>query len=139
MDLTHLDSDLTALIRAKLELSQLDYADEKYDDKEEEIHDLEDDFMEKYGDYLDDALHEVHDEMCPDSDVLLPIAYIPNRLVRTEDGYRVPASEGVFVDVDDYATPNTKLVILPEPARIVLLVGGEVKEVLWSLSKKESE
>jgi hypothetical protein len=93
---------------------------------------MEDEFIEKYGDYMDDALHEVHDEMCPDSDVLLPIAYIPNRVIKTDDGYQVPGSEGVFVDVDDYSNPNTKLVILPDPARIVLMVGGKIQETLWS-------
>jgi len=138
MDLAHLNRDLSALINAKMELAKLDYADESYDDKEEEIHDLEDDFMDKYGDYMEDALHEVHDEMCPDSDVLLPIAYIPNRIVKTEDGYQVPKSEGVFVDVDDYSNPNTKLIILPDPVRIVLLVGGKVQEVLWSMNGEGS-
>ena len=133
MDISHLNQDLNALIQAKMALATLDYADAAYDDREEELHDMEDDFMDKYGNYLEDRLHEVHDEMCPDSDVLLPIAYIPNRVIETADGLDVPHGEGVFVDVDDYAEANTKLVILPNPVRIVLLVGKSRREVLWQM------
>ncbi len=135
MDISALDRDLTSLINAKMALAALDYADAHYDEKEEELHDLEDDFMEKYGTYLEDALHHVHDEMCPDSDVLLPIAYIPNKIVKTAEGFDVPNGQGVFVDVDDYSNPDTKLVLLPNPTRIVLLVGKEKKETLWTAEK----
>lgn len=132
MDISRIDHDLMSLINAKMALAKLDYSDENYDDMEEELHDLEDDFMDKYGTFLEDALHEVHDEMCPDSDVLLPIAYIPNKVIETPEGFDVPPGEGVFVDVDDYSNPDTKLVILPNPTRIVLIVGKDKKEILWS-------
>ncbi len=134
MELAALDDDLLELIRAKMRLGALDYADEAYDEAEEALHDLEDAFMTNYGSYLEDALHEVHDEMCPDSDVLLPIAYIPNRVVKGEDGIDAPISEGVFVDVDDYSDPNTKLVLLPRPTRIILLIGPTKRETLWTAS-----
>lgn len=134
MDLEALDNNLLELIRAKVKLGALDYADEAYDEAEEEIHGLEDSFMENYGSYLEDALHEVHDEMCPDSDVLLPIAYIPNKVIKGKDGIDAPISEGVFVDVDDYANPNTKLVLLPRPTRIILMIGPEDRETLWTAS-----
>lgn len=131
MDIKALDNDLTALIERKIALSKIDYSSEDYDELEEELHDLEDDFLEKYGDYLEDAFHEVHDEFCPDTDVLLPIAYLPNEIISTGNGYDVSFKEGVFVEVDDYPGKDTKLVLLPKPTRIILQVDPETKEVVW--------
>ena len=126
-----LDSDLTKIIENKIKLSGLDYSSEAYDTLEEELHDLEDDFLEKYGGFLEDALHEVHDEFCPDSDVLLPIAYLPNKINKIDSGYDVDFKEGVYVDVDDYAGKETKLVILPNPTRILLQIDKDQREIVW--------
>jgi hypothetical protein len=69
IDIKKLDEDLTALVKAKIALSKLTYADKDYDKIEEELHDMEDDFQENYGEYLEEALADVHDEFCPDNDV----------------------------------------------------------------------
>ena len=37
-----------------------------------------------YGDYIEEALRDVHDEFCPDSEVLLPIAYLANEYIKKE-------------------------------------------------------
>ena len=50
MDIKALDRELAALVEMKNKLSVLDYSDENYDTIEEELHDLEDDFLENYGD-----------------------------------------------------------------------------------------
>ncbi len=131
MEIEQLEKDLVEILEKKTALSKLDYHEEAYDEMEEAIHELEDAFQDHYGDYLEDALHEVHDEYCPDSDVLLPIAYIPNKFEVIDGEYKVPYSEGVFVDVDDYESNNTKLVILPKPLRIVLLINPKQSEVVW--------
>lgn len=128
-----LDSDLTTIIEQKIKLSTLDYNNEAYDSLEEQLHDLEDDFLEKYGDFLEDALHEVHDEYCPDSDVLLPIAYLPKRIKKVDSGYDVDFKEGVYVEVDDYAGKETKLVLLPKPTRIVLQIDSSQREIVWKV------
>lgn len=131
MDIQALDSDLTSLVEKKIALSKIDYSSEEYDQKEEELHEMEDNFLEKYGDYLEDAFHEVHDEFCPDTDVLLPIAYLPNEVIVTDEGYDVSFNEGVYVEVDDYPGKETKLVLLPKPTRIVLQIDAKTKEVVW--------
>ena len=136
-----LEEALQKIITKKNELSKLDYNDDGYDDVEDELHDLEDDFNEEYGDYLEDILHEVHDELCPDSDVLLPTAYLANEYNeegKMEDGdviYKLSKEAGVCVDVDDYIEKDTRLLLLPNPARIWLIVDGEPKEELWSLKR----
>jgi len=128
-----LDVDLTELIERKIQLSNTDYSSSAYDDLEEELHDMEDSFLEKYGDFLEDALHEVHDEFCPDSDVLLPIAYLPKKVKKVDTGYDVDFSEGVYVEVDDYASNETRLVMLPKPTRIILQIGNQERETVWTI------
>ncbi|TRX48404.1 hypothetical protein FNH22_29240 [Fulvivirga sp. M361] len=134
MNINMLNEALVTLIKKKKELHDLNYNSSNYDQLEEDLHVLEDDFLNKYGDYLEDALHEVHDEYCPDSDVLLPIAYVPNELATSGDISEISLDQGVYVEVDDYESNETKLVLIPDPTRIVLLVSPEQKEVVWTAS-----
>jgi hypothetical protein len=102
---------------------------------EEELHDLEDGFIEKYGTYLEKALEEVHAKYCPDNDILLPIAYLPNEYVKVgeEAGntiYDVSYDQGVFVEVENITGENTKLVLVPGPLRF-MLVSPNLKEIVW--------
>ncbi len=131
VNLTELERDLLALALKKNELAALGYDDPRYDDIEEELHDLEDDFQEAYGDYVEDALHRVHDDLCPDNDVLLPIAYVANRYNQSEDGRWVPAEGGVPVEVDELPTKGTKLALAPSPTRIVLIISAKKQEDVW--------
>jgi len=56
MDLKALDKALQAIAEKRNELSKIDYNNPKYDDMEEELHDLEDAFQEEFGEYLAYAL-----------------------------------------------------------------------------------
>ena len=117
MDVKALDNAIQEIVKKREELGKLDYNNPKYDDLEEQLHDLEDDFQDEYGEELEGALQKVHDDFCPDNDVLMPIAYI---------------GKGVPVEVDKYNGKDTKLVIVPGPTRIVLLVGKDKQEVVWT-------
>src|SRR5277367_2985962 len=59
MDLKALDKALQDIARKRNELSKIDYNNPKYDVLEEELHDAEDTFQAKYGEYLEGALQEV--------------------------------------------------------------------------------
>ncbi len=117
MDVKALDKSLQEILKKREELSKLNYNNPKYDELEEVVHDLEDQFQENYGEYIESAFQDIHDELCPENDVLLPIAYI---------------GKGVPVDVDKYDGKDTKLVLMPSPTRIVLLVGKDTQEVVWT-------
>jgi hypothetical protein len=117
MDVKALDKALLEILKKREELSKIDYNNPKYDELEEALHDLEDDFQEAYGEYLEEALQGVHDNVCPDNDVLMPIAYL---------------GKGVPVEVDRLAGKDTKLILAPEPTRIVLAVGKDKQEVMWT-------
>jgi hypothetical protein len=117
MDLKALDLALAKIVQKQEELSKVDYSNPKYDDLEEELHDLEDELQDKYGDFLEEALQRVHDEFCPDNDVLMPIGYI---------------GHGVPVEVDKLPGKDTRLMLAPSPVRIILSVDQDKQQVVWS-------
>lgn len=131
MDVKALDKALQEIVKQRQQLAALDYNDPKYDDLEEKLHDLEDSFQESFGEELEAALQEVHDEYCPDSDVLVPIAYIAKSYSSPAAGkFEVASGEGVFVEMDDYPGKDTKLVLVPGPVRIILNIGPDKQETV---------
>lgn len=134
MDIQSLDKVLIALVEKKNQLTELDYNDKSYDIVEEELHDMEDAFVETYGEYLEDVLADIHDELCPDNDVLLPTAYLANKYTRKEENGQViyfPADGGVIVDADEYPGKLTRLVLVPSPTRLILQIGKNAEEEVW--------
>jgi hypothetical protein len=132
MDLKALDKTLQELIKNRAELQKLDYNDPKYDELEDKLHDGEDAFQDKFGEFLEEVLQDIHDEHCPDSDVLMPIAYLAKNYIVSDKGeYAVEAGEGVYVETEKYAGKDTKLVILPNPFRIALNIGKDKQLLVW--------
>jgi len=137
MDKKQLDASLSAIIEKKIQLHGMSYDHKDYDKVEEELHDLEDQFMDSYGDYMEEALENVHDKLCPDNDVLMPIAYLAHNYKKGDknpDGtiqYDIQGKEGVWVDVDKYSGKDTRLVLVPNPTRLLLMVDGKAKETVW--------
>lgn len=117
MDVNALDKSLQEILKKREELAKIDYNNPKYDDLEEQLHDLEDDFQDEYGEYVESAFQNIHDSLCPDNDVLMPIAYL---------------GKGVPVDVDKFAGKDTKLILATSPTRIILSIGKDKQEVLWT-------
>lgn len=115
MDLKKLDQALKQIESTRAELSTIDYNNPKYDDLEEKLHDLEDNFQDQYGAYMEDVLQKIHDEHCPDNDVLLPIAYL---------------GDGVPVELEKLPGKNIKLVLAADPLRL-FFKGKEKQQVVW--------
>lgn len=126
MNTDDLNLALVALIEKKAELHTLTYDDARYDEVEEALHDLEDDFNDEYGDYLEAALDKVHGDLKSDTDVLLPTAYLPS------DPRSAPSpKEGVWVDSEKYPGKEARITLVPNPVRIMLTVGKQVQQELW--------
>lgn len=117
MDSKALDRALSELLKRKTELSALDYNNPKYDEMEDALHDMEDDFQEQFGAKLEEILQDIHDEYCSDNDVLMPVAYL---------------GKGVIVEADDYPGKDTRLILTANPPRIVLAIGKEKQETVWT-------
>ena len=137
MNIKKFNIDLIDLAEKKIKLNLLDYADEQYDDAEDELHNAEDAFLSEFGNFLEGVLDDVHERVCSDTDVLIPTAYIAKNYVRrgeTLDGdpiYDITSKEGVIVEADKYPNKTSRLVLVPAPARLILTVGGKAKEVVW--------
>lgn len=141
MDVDKLNQDF-ALIADKInELDEMDYSDERYDDLEEKLHDLEDEFLEEFGTELEEAIADVHDEFCPDNDVLLPSAYFAKNYIRNQKdnkgrySYDIEFGEGVPVEVDDFPDQEVRIVLVPGPTRLIVTVGDKAKQVAWVAKK----
>ncbi len=136
MNLEALDQSLIAIIKKKNELQQIGYQDPRYDEIEEELHDLEDELIEQHGQEMEQVIQQVHDKICPDTDVLLPIAYLANSYVpvQGEDGHEtfdVDLKEGVPVILDEYPDHLSRMVLLPNPPRLIVQVNRKKRFLVW--------
>ena len=133
MDVKALDKAIQVIAIRRNDLQKIDYSNPKYDLLEEELHDLEDSLHVNYGDFLEEILQNVHDKYCPDTDVLFPIAYLAKSYtVNDKNEYSVANNQGVFVEVDSIPGKDTRLVIVPNPVRVILNVGNDQQQVVWT-------
>lgn len=123
MNAADLNKALLALIEKKAELHNLTYDDARYDDVEEALHDLEDDFNDDYGPDLEAALEKVHADLKSDTDVLLPTAYLPATLTPQKE-------DGVWVDSEKYPG-RVRLVLRATPPRFILTTSKGQEHELW--------
>lgn len=141
MNIIEVNKTLNELVEKRNQLATISYSDSKYDDLEEVLHDLEDDFLDEYGDYFEKVLTEIHDKDFPESDVLSPIAYLAKKyVVKTShsDGtidYNIPAKDGVWVEAYSMPTKNVRLVLMPNPPRFVMHVEGGTSKEVWRAGK----
>ena len=132
-----LDQLLTEIVQQRNQLSQLEYSDENYDDLEEQLHDLEDDFNEEYEEVLAPELEKIYTKLKSDTDVLLPTAYLANSYTEMQADakgivtYEVKGQQGVPVESDQLGKVDLRIVLVPNPARFVLLVNGNQLKELW--------
>ncbi|WP_192349597.1 hypothetical protein [Algoriphagus sp. Y33] len=132
-----LDKELTEIVEKRNQLAAMDYSDERYDDLEEELHDLEDDFNENYEDRLETELEKIQDKLQSDTDILLPTAYIANAykpLLPDANGivsYEVSGLQGVPIESEQFDKQDVRIVLVPNPARFVMLINGRQLKDLW--------
>ena len=135
MDLNKCNEDLEKLISLRLKLKGLEYNDPAYDDLEEDMADAEDDFNEEYGEYLEEILDNIHKELFPGIEVLLPTAYLANDYIADEENagqYLVGLEDGVKVELheDKFEDRFGRLVMLPNPLSYRMAFGNHV-QIVW--------
>lgn len=141
MNKEQLNTLLVEIADKRMELSRLSYADTEYDQVEEELHALEDRFVDCFGNVVETILEQVHEKYCPDTEILSPIAYLAKKYVKTGvygNGsaiYDIPdMQQGLVVDADEYQ--KARLVLLPNPVRIILTGQKQqeiIKEEIWKV------
>jgi len=137
MDVKAIEKKLIDIVQIKNELNVLDYNDEAYDTMEDELHQHEDDFLEAYGKDLEQIFSHIHAEYCPKTDLLSPISYIADEYRQVGENelgptFDVSHDQGVFVETKSYEHKPTKLVLLPNPLRVVLNIDAHTREEVWS-------
>lgn len=134
IDYQALNRALAHIIDCRMRLGQLSYDAKEYDELEEELHDMEDELIDIYGDYLEDILVDVHEEVCPKVEVFSPIAYIPREAVieqqKKDTYYRAPYGQGAWIDHDRHGR-ESYLVLLPNPLRIELIHSPDERQIVW--------
>jgi hypothetical protein len=137
MNWDKLDQELTEIVEKRIQLAGMDYNDENYDDIEEELHDLEDDFNEDYEDIFEKELEKIYSLLKSDTDILLPTAYVANKYkpllpdARGIVSYEVKGQEGVPIESDQFDRQDVRIVLIPNPARFVMLINGQPLKDLW--------
>ena len=140
MDSKAIDKFLIQIIEKKAELNALTYDDKGYDKIEDELHDLEDEFMDMFGDDFSEILEDIHDELEADNDVLLPIAYLATQYIlkgQSPDGmntYDVRPTEGIPMDTDKHVGKVKRLVLIPNPLRFLLQIDTTKREIVWQVN-----
>ncbi|MCS6794643.1 MAG: hypothetical protein NZ516_01645 [Raineya sp.] len=129
-NLAQLNQDLAELVAKRIELSQISYDDVRYDSIEEAMHLLEDEFLAKYDDFLEDVFLDIHDEYCPETEVLSPLAYIARKYVKRKGNYEIAENQGVWVEIEETPEKEAHLVLLPNPLRVELIIGS-FRKVVW--------
>ncbi len=137
--------DTAAIGKALLEIIDKKEASEKLTNEQERkeaannIRNLRSKFLEQHGEQLRSILEEVYDDLSPDSSVNPPLDYLANhyKLIGTNEKgnvYDVNHQEGVPIDTDEYGENPTKLVILPNPLRVILNIDAHTREEVWSVN-----
>ena len=137
MNWEKIDQELTEIVQQRNQLSALEYSDANYDDLEEQLHDLEDDFNENYEEDLAPELEKIYAKLKSDSDVLLPTAYLANHYqemlpdAKGSITYEVSGKQGVPIESDELGKVDLRIVLVPNPIRFVLIINGKQLKELW--------
>ena len=131
MIITTIDSVIKDIADLRNELYNLNYNEQDYDQKETELHKLEDNLIKTHGDFLSLLLQTVHEDNGIKQEILTPIAYLARSYIkRVNKTYDVDAGYGALVDLADKTRPSY-LVIVPGPLRIMLVHSNNIREVVW--------
>lgn len=135
MNIEKLNQAFVEIAEKKIELTRFDVQEPQYDAVLEEIHTMEENFQLTYGTYVEEVLFNVHDEYCPDNEVLLPSAYMASAYLRSTSDrivYDVENDQGIPVEADDFPGVRARLVLIPGPTRLILQgEKDEFKETVW--------
>lgn len=131
MNLEPMNAAILAIAEKRSELRALNTSPEKYETLKAVLQQMEQAFMEQYGERFREILLEVHDEICPDIDLANPLQYIANNYRKVSGYFDVDAEEGVAVAVDDYDGKAARLVVVPSPLRVMMCFDEYNKEQVW--------
>ena len=127
-----LNEDLLDLVEVKNRVSMLNETSNEYDSIRRLFEKMSEYFNVKYGVTMEQIMFEIYDELCPDDEVKPIGSYLASHYKKGKEGYDTTLDEGVVVHLDDFSFKEGRLILLPNPARIVLQdPATSHREVLW--------
>jgi len=137
--------DLQAIDQALLEIVSKREAIRTSEDRasktklQKELSLLEEAFNRNYEMPLRNILEEVYDDLSPDATVHPPLEYLANQYKTISKNSKGPTfdvnhRQGIEIDTDEYGANFTRLVIIPNPLRVILNIDDHSKEEVWSLN-----
>lgn len=138
IDTSAIDKAIGDLIAQRLQITATKDV-ERQTVENQKLQQLEQAFTTNYGEQLRSILEEVYDDLCPDDEVQAPLNYLAKHYEVVNQNskgnmYDVSHQEGVPVEVDEYGQSPAKMVVLPNPLRIVLNIDAHSKEEVWSVN-----
>ena len=140
MNIENLNQAFAEIAEKKSKLSQTESGSEERNLLAREISVLEDDFRLEYGSYLEEVLFNVYDEYCSDDQVQSLTSYFADTYQIHSKGtnlnFDVADDEGVEVHAEDFPGIQARLVLVPNPVRLILQGTREpFREVLWKMKE----
>lgn len=127
-----LNEDLIDLVEVKNRVSSLENASREYDSIRRLFEKMSEYFNAKYGVTMEQIMFEIYDELCPDDEIQPIDKYLASHYDKRSEEYDAPLDEGVVVHLDDFSFKEGRLILLPNPARIVLQnPETSHREILW--------
>lgn len=141
MKFDEINQALEDIIDLRNQIYALDKSNADFPAKSQALETLEKQLLAKYGTQLHEVLLDVHDELCPDNDVEEPTNYIAPHYQVNMNGagkkYQVNSTDGVLVQMDDYPHEPTRLVLAPNPFRVILNINANQAEEVWSSTNNQ--
>ena len=140
MDSKLFNENFAKILEIRKELNSMEFNSTKYDELEEVLADLEDDFMEDFGDELDEVITKIHHTLCPEIESAHPMAYFARNYTESEfvpGDYEINTGDGIKIIAEIKGKKvRGSLVWLPNPARLVMISAEDIL-VLWNSEKPE--
>ncbi len=135
-DYSQLNQIVYHIADLRYQLSLKSYEDDGYDELEDKLHEIEDAFIEGQGEELEQIMLGIYEELRLDDEVLSPLAYFATtyRKIGENQGlsvFDVDADQGIEVSMEGTGRKEPRLVVLPNPLRIILNVDAKTRYRVW--------
>lgn len=128
-----ISSAMVEIIELQQELSSANLTSAAAEDRQQVLASLMKCFNQDYYYPLKEVLDDIYDEYSPDYEALMPANYIAKEYMHVDGQWSVAKAAGVAMHIDEFdAQAEPKLVLLPNPARLVLMTTTEADRILWS-------
>jgi flagellar hook-associated protein FlgK len=144
MNFNDLNKKIETIIDLNIQLSAMDYSNPSYDEFEDNIHDLQDEINDKFGDDFDLILDELYEKFNITDETMFLADYIAGKYEAIEANkfgkqFLADVETAAIVEIDNPKLAgkkvNTAIYIKPNPLSIIMSISG-LERVMWTAPAK---